>query len=220
MRSSEEGPKDQESPGKCQHGEIRKGTRSRRGTVKVDSQVGRGWWGDVSGREEGSEGGGIGPSMLLGRREKAMGLAARSSLVTVTWWTGRGARLTGVCSRESGGLFIFFLILALLHKRYPKSLKSFQDIVFDDLITFHDFVFTGGLFLFFLTLFFLTTVLIVILQWTDLNRNFPGLVMMKYKQHECSQGLILNMADCFIDSLYRGHCLGSVGAGLVQLCQY
>lgn len=48
MRSSEEGPKDQESPGKCQHGEIRKGKGSRRETVKVDGDVGRGWWGDVS----------------------------------------------------------------------------------------------------------------------------------------------------------------------------
>ena len=76
--------------------------------MKVDSEVGRGCWGDVSGREEGSEGGGSAPSMLLGRREKAMGLAARSLLVSVTRWTGRGARLTGVCSRESGGFFFFF----------------------------------------------------------------------------------------------------------------
>ena len=75
-------------------------------------------------REEGSEGRGIGPSVLLGRREKAMGLAGRRLLVTVTQWTGRGARLTGVCSRESGGLFIFFN-LGILHKHYPKSLKSF-----------------------------------------------------------------------------------------------
>lgn len=89
--------------------------------MKVDSEVGQRLVGMPQPREEG-EGGGIAPSMLLGRREKAVGLAGRRLLVTVTQWTGRGARLTGVCSREG---YLFFFNLGILHKHYPKSLKKF-----------------------------------------------------------------------------------------------
>lgn len=109
MRSSE-GSKDQASPGKCQHREIRKGKWSRRETEKVDGEVGRrllGW------------------RLSLGKKVvREEGLTQRCS------WSRRDkAHLSsqeGTRDSDSRVFFlcVFFFILAL-HKHYPMSLKMF-----------------------------------------------------------------------------------------------